>query len=631
MFTLLRQRMEMTLFFILGAFIFYTAAAGPFPLLMNRSLFVLMIILLGLLTYPFRLGGQVPRWGIAIDLILAVGSAAACLRVVTTHDAILTDLPIASPFDITLCIALVVTVLELCRRTVGWIFTSLVLLGIIYAMAGSYFPGSFRHRGFDAGYITETLLLGDLGIWGTLVGLSATVLSTFIMFASLLLVSGTGQAFVDIASRVGGKAPGGAGKVAIIASGLFGMLAGASVTNVATTGNVTIPMMKRLKYPSSLAGAIEAVASTQGQMTPPILGATAFVMAEFLGISYWSIAAAAVIPACLSYLGIYCTMHVISKQTALGHVDPAELPSWREALKPARILPLAAGFGGLIFGIAAGNSVVRSVFFGIVGLLIAVFVTRVRDKKSVASFLHILREGVVATGAAIVLVAILLIGAQILVSLINLTGLAGTLSGFVSSLVNDRLLPLGLLTAAIGLFMGMGLPTIAAYVLVASVMTAPLEAIGVSGMTAHFVVLYYACLSSITPPVCVAVFVAAGIAKTPWTGVAVESMRFAATAYLLPILFLYFPELLLQGSPAEIIYASCVGITVTIAMSFMLADARVLRSRLASVMALAVICAATLFGGYIGVAFGAATLVVCWSRIKQTLPAETHSLTEAKS
>lgn len=629
MIAVLRHRLEYGLFFVLGLFIFYTAAVGPFPLLMNRGIFVMMILLLGLLAYPFKLKGTAPSWGVVVDLVLAFGAGAACWRVILNYDEILMDLPLASLTDKVLCGFLVFTVLELCRRTVGWIFTLLVLAGIVYAMAGNYFPGTFRHRGFDAGYLTETLLLSELGIWGNLVGLAATILSTFIMFASLLLVSGTGQAFVDIASRVGGKAPGGAGKVAIIASGLFGMLAGASVTNVATTGNVTIPMMKRLNYPPNLAAAIEAVASTQGQMAPPILGATAFVMAEFLGISYWSIAAAAIIPAFLSYLGIYCTMHVISKQTNLGHVEDADLPSWSEALKPKRMLPLAAGFGGLIFGIVNGSSVVQSVFFGICGLLIAVFVTRVRSVETAGEFLQVLRNGIVATGAAIVLVAILLIGAQILVSVINLTGLAGTLSGFVNSLVNDNLLLLGLLTAAIGLFMGMGLPTIAAYVLVASVMTAPLENIGVSGMTAHFVVLYYACLSSITPPVCVAVFVAAGIAKTPWTGVAIESMRFAATAYLLPILFLFFPALLLQGTVLDIVYSTCVGVTITIALSFILADARFIPSRVGNILILLIICGATLFGGYLGVALGAALLAFCWTRIALRVPVEINKETEA--
>jgi len=568
-------KLEVIFATFLAAFILYTAATGPFVLLVHRSVFLAMVILLGITAYPLFKDSKLRPVGIILDAIIAALATAACLRVAFDHDHIMMDYPVAEIWDMILSWGLVATILELCRRTVGWVFTSIVIAGIMYAMFGEYAPGAFEHRGFSLQFITETIYLGDLGIWGGLVGISATVLAAFVMFGSLLLFSGAGQTFIDMATRVGGASPGGAAKVATIASGLFGMLAGSSVANVATTGNVTIPMMKRLKYPPALAAGIEAVASTGGQLAPPILGAAAFVMAEFLSISYWTIVTAAIVPAVLYYLGVYITVHVLAVRTGLGVVSGEEMPSWKDAFAGRRVLPLIAGIGGIAFGIINGNSIVFAVFLGMVGLTVAYIAVRVRSVETAKEVAVNLGKGFVDASKGLVMVGVLLAGAQVLVSLINMTGLAGTISSLIMQIAGDDLFILGLVTAAICLVMGMGLPTIAAYVLVAAIMIGPLVHAGVSELSAHMFVLYYAALSAITPPVCIAVFIAAGIARTKWSAVAVEAIRLGAITYLLPMFFLYYPALLNQGDWPAVIFAGLTGLIVTISLSFLLGGASI--------------------------------------------------------
>ena len=581
----MRNSMTMALTVVLSCFVLFTMATGPMVLLLHRSVFLAILISLAFISYPLFSNSKWIFVGRVVDVILALIAIVACANIGWNQDFIMTELPEAATIDMALASTLVLIILELCRRAVGIIFTSLVAVGIIYALFGQELNGLFGHRGFGLQYLSEVMYLGEQGIWGGLLGITSTTIAAFIMFGSLLLSTGTGQTFVDIATRLGGASPGGAAKVATIASGLFGMLAGSSVANVATTGNITIPMMKRLDYPPRLAAAVEAVASTGGQLAPPILGATAFIMAEYLNISYWTIATAAIIPAFLFYLGIYSTIHVLAINTGLGRVSAGEMPNWKDTFSWRRIVPLIFAVGGIVFGIVRGNSLVLCVFLGTVGMVGSYCVARIRDRSSAVETGKNLWAGFVNGGAGMVMVGVLIAGAGILVSVINLTGLAGTISSLITQIVGQNLLVVGIVTGGVGLIMGMGLPTIAAYVLVASMMVAPLEAAGASGLTAHLFVLYYAALSAITPPVCVAVFIAAGIAKTSWIGVAIESLRLGAIKYFLPLMFLYYPAMLAQGSGLEIAYAFFKCILLTVSVSWLLGGARIFENRLMNIVA----------------------------------------------
>lgn len=537
----------------IGLFILYTSGFGTFPILINRPLFLCLLLLLGVLTVPaFKMSALRPL-GIAIDLMLAGVIVASCVRIIYSHDELMTGIPFADNTDIFLACGLVVAIIELCRRSIGWVFTALIAVSLIYIFIGEHLSGTFSTSSFSIIQLTEIIYLSERGIWGSLVGISATYLAVFIMFAGFIINTGAGQSFIDIATRLGGSSPGGAAKIATVASGFFGMLAGSSVANVATTGSITIPMMRRLNYPPAFAGAVEAVASTGGQLTPPILGAAAFIIAEYVGISYWAVAKAAIIPATLFYFGVYASVHAVAVRHNLSTVHKKDIPTWPQALALERTLPLLFGLGGLAGGVINGNSLVRAVFFGIVGIVSAhVIVTLYLQRKPFKAIFPGLWKGFMETGHGLVFVVILLAGAQILVSVINLSGLSVTISHFISAIAGDNVLALGVLTAVVCLILGMGLPTIAAYVLVAAMMVAPLKAAGIPELSAHMFVMYYACLSAITPPVCVAVFIAAGLAESRWGAVAGYALRLGGITYLIPFLFLFYPAILLEGSVTEI-------------------------------------------------------------------------------
>lgn len=579
----MRQRSITALALLLALFILYTSAFGVFEALVQRAIFVALAICLGVLQFPLGDGAKWRPLGIAVDAAIIAVTLATCSYVVRNADAIMTSLPTAGALEIWLTVALVLVILELSRRAIGLVFPCMVAAGIAYALLGQYIPGRLGHRGFGVDFIVETLLLGDLGLWGALVGVAATVIAAFTLFGSFLLHTGGGQAFMDLALRVSGRSTGGAAKIATVASGIFGMVSGSSVANVATTGNFTIPLMKRLGYPAPLAGAVEAVASTGGQLAPPIMGAAAFIMAEILGVEYIRIAAAALLPALLFYLGVFVTVHVIAREQHLGQVPDSEIPPWRKVLQWRRLLPILAAFGGLGYGILHGNSLQTCVFYGIVGTVAALCLARIGARKTGQPAEPIGRQLARALddgGKGMVIVGILLAGAQILVAMINLTGVGITLS---SMIVGEGVMPvlvIGGIVAVVCMIMGMGIPTTAAYVLVAATLAPALIKIGVAPLTAHMFVFYYATLSVITPPVCVAVFVAAGIAQAPWWSVARHAVALGAVTYVIPFLFLLYPGMLEHTTGLQYFEAALSGIVFVLAFSHLFGGAKVTGIRL---------------------------------------------------
>lgn len=563
---------------IIGLFVLYTSGAGPFESLVQRALFVALVVTLGLLMYPLAAGTRLRPLGIAIDAAMAAAIWIACLYIVRNYDEIMNALPWATTADIAMTAGLVVVLLELGRRVVGWIFPLLVGVGLAYALLGHHIPGTLGHRLFDIFFVTETLFLGDLGIWGPLVSVAATVIAAFVLFGAVLLHTGGGQTFMDLAMRLGGQSPGGAAKMATIASGLFGMVSGSAVANVATTGNFTIPLMKRLSYPAPFAAAVEAVASTGGQLAPPIMGAAAFVMAEILGISYVTVMVAAILPAVLFYASVFITVHVLSVRRRLRTVDEHEMPAWSAILRWRRMLPILAALGGLFWGIFSGRSVQSSAFLGIVLLLVAFVVTSVgvRDWREMVDRLLVALED---AGRGLVIIGVLLAGAQILVAMINLTGIGVTLSSLIVALAGTSTLLVALIVGVICIIIGMGLPTTAAYVLVAAVLAPALTTVGIEPLAAHMFVFYFATISVITPPVCVAVFVASGIAQTNWLPTAREAVQLGAMTYVVPFLILIYPGMIGHGGALAVGNALFTGLVLVLAVPFLLARVPLLGRR----------------------------------------------------
>lgn len=568
------SRVTKALALLIGAFVFFTAAFGPYESMVQRAVFLALVICLGFAQYPLGKDSKWRPFGLAVDLLLVAAGVAACVYVVINSDRIMSELPWATPLDMVLTVGLVLAVLELARRTVGIIFPVLVLIGLGYAYFGPHMPGAMRHRGFDAYYITETVFLGDLGIWGMLTGVAATVIAAFVLFGALLLHTGGGQAFIDLAMRLGGRQAGGAAKIATIASGLFGMVSGSSVANVATTGNFTIPMMIRLGYQRPFAAAVEAVASTGGQIAPPIMGAAAFVMAEIVGVPYSDIIRAAFLPAVLFYVSVFVTVHLVSVKRELALVPEDELPKWSRILAPRHVGPVVAALTGLGIGLMLGRSIATAAFYGISGLLVVFVLTQI-GRLSFAEMGKRILAGIEDTGRGLVIVGVLLAGAQVLVSMVNLTGAGVALSSTIVSLGGDSATIVALLVAVVCIVMGMGLPTTAAYVLVAAVLAPALTEVGFPVLSAHLFVFYFATISVITPPVCVAVFVASGIAQTNWMPTAVEAVRLGAMTYLVPFLILLYPGLMLEGGAFAILDAVLAGLVLVVAIPAFLSDYRV--------------------------------------------------------
>ncbi|GAB4513355.1 MAG: TRAP transporter permease [Roseibium sp.] len=573
------ERVQKGLAILVGLFVFYTAATGPFEGLIQRAVFLALVCSLGFALFPLGAGRAWRPIGLAVDCVLCAVTLAACAYVVWNYDEIMTSLPWATTTDKLLTLALVASVLELGRRTVGLVFPVLVIAGLCYALFGNYLPGALGHRGFDTAFVTETLFLGDLGIWGMLTGVAATVIAAFVLFGALLLHTGGGQAFMDLAMRLGGRQPGGAAKIATIASGLFGMISGSAVANVATTGNFTIPMMIRLGYPRPFAAAVEAVASTGGQIAPPIMGAAAFVMAEILGVPYVTIIVGAILPAVMFYVSVFVTVHFVALRRGLAIVPEDQLPAWSAIAAPRRVLPILAALGGLALGIWLGRSIATSAFYGVIGLLTAFFATSA-GQLSPRTMAGRVVSGLEDAGKGMVIIGVLLAGAQILVSMINLTGIGVTLSSLIVTLAGDSVVLVAVIVGLVCLIMGMGLPTTAAYVLVAAVLAPAMTAVGVAPLPAHLFVFYFATISVITPPVCVAVFVGSGIAGTNWLPAAGEAVRLGAVTYVVPFLLLLYPGMTMDGGLLAIADAVAAGFALVLAIPALLAGARISGHRL---------------------------------------------------
>lgn len=612
----------------LGLFVLVTSGIGAREALVQRPLFLALVVLLALTHYPLWPDSKWRRAGVAIDVLLGLGVVIGCAWVALRADDIMNSLPTAGMPEILVAAILVIAILELSRRAIGPVFPSLVLIGLLYAFFGQYISGPLGHRGFDLQFITEVLLLSDIGIWGTLLGVAATIIAIFILFGAFLLHSGAGATFMDLAIRVSGRTAGGAAKIATIASGLFGMVSGSAVGNVATTGAFTIPLMKRLGYPAALAGAVEAVASTGGQIAPPIMGAAAFIMAEIIGRNYLVIAAAAVLPALLFYCGVFLTIHITAKQENLGQVPEDEIPAWADILKLGRLAPIVLSLGSLTVGVLTGKSLMTSAFYGILGALAGMVIgtgmnalqaRKDRNQKEpvrpVHDLAHKFRTALDEGAKGLIIVGILLAGAQILVAMINLTGIGVTLSSIIAQKSGLNIYIVGLVVAGICMIIGMGIPTTAAYVLVAATLAPALIELGLEPLTSHMFVFYYATLSVLTPPVCIAVFVAAALADEKWMKVALRALRLGAVVYVIPFLFLIYPHALKPGFTMGFIEAALSGLILVISFAYLLGGAKWTNNRLANSIGWLIPAIATTYPS-LSLLFGGTALLIILVYIK---------------
>ncbi len=429
-------------------------------------------------------------------------------------------------------------VLEAARRAGG----TLAVLGVIffaYNFFGEWIPGQLGHNGFTLRRVLGHMFWGSQGIFGVGIGVSATYIFIFVLFGAFLKYSGFSKFINDFSLTLVGQSPGGPAKVAVIASALMGMINGSAVANVATTGTITIPLMKRTGYKKEFAGAVEAVASTGGQFTPPIMGAVGFVMAEFLGISYTKVLIAAIIPAFLYYLGLLFAVHFEAKRLGLSGLSKENIPNAMQVVKEQGhlVIPLVVLIALMFMGYTPLFAAVISIF-----VTVAASWLRKETRMDLKTIIQATAEG--AIGAVSVGVCCVMIG--VIIGTVSLTGLGLSMGYLILQVVGEGQIYLaGVMVMIMSIILGMGVPGVAAYVIVAAVAIPVLVEVGVNEMAAHMFCLIYACLSNITPPVAMSSYVAAGIADSDQTKTSLIAVKLGLVGFILPFFFLDNPVLLL--------------------------------------------------------------------------------------
>jgi TRAP transporter 4TM/12TM fusion protein len=517
------------------------------PSLKERSLhltFALIIIFLG----GERQRRPIHWFG---DILFACVGVAGCLYVFFNYAAIIDQYGIASgPKQVLLGIALVLIILESARRMVRPALPIIAALFLLYALFGHLIPGQFGHPQYTLRTLSSMFYLTTGGIWGQLLGVSANIIAIFVCLGAFIVHTGGGTGFMKIAVRLAGQYTGGPAKVATVASALFGSVSGSASANVASTGAFTIPMMKRLGYPPALAAAVEAVASTGGQIMPPIMGAGAFIMAELIQTPYLTIAISAFIPGVLYFLTVGMGIHFYALKEGYRGITASEIPPWSDTARASGFFFIP--FAMLAFWLFRGYTPQYSAFWAIMSTLPLAFFTE-NWKLDVRNIFRRFENAVLTGARQAALIASICASAQIIIAIIAFTGLGVKVSSYIITLTQNSLFLALVLTGLTSILLGMEVPTTAAYTVAVVVGGPVLADLGLPPLAAHLFVFYLAILSAITPPVCGAIFIAAGMAEADWVKTAKFGLKLSFAAFLLPFLFAYDPHLILLGTPGAIV------------------------------------------------------------------------------
>lgn len=538
----------------LALFHLITSYTGPLVTLQHRALHTGVILALVFLLYPSRKKAPQQRPSV-IDFLLALLSIATIVYIFVDYMGIVKRAGLPNEADFIFSLLIVMLVLEGGRRVVGTGLTILSSLFLLYAYLGPHLPDMIAHRGYSISDILTYMYLTTEGIYGTAIGVSATYIFLFILFGAFLGRTGMGQLFNDTAMAIAGHSSGGPAKVSVISSGLLGSINGSAIANVVTTGSFTIPLMKRTGYSKNFSGAIEASASVGGQILPPVMGATAFIMAETLGMPYSQIALAAIIPGFLYYLGVITVVHLRAKKRGLRGLSRSELPSIKTVMKERGhlIIPLII----LIYMLFSGFTPIYAAVWAIISTIV-VSTFRAKTRMSVKGVFKAMEDG--TRSALGVAMACAMVG--IIVGVASLTGFGLKMTTAILVLGQDMLLLTLFFTMVASLILGMGLPSIPTYIITSSMAAPALVQFGIEPFVSHMFVFYFGILANLTPPVALAAFAGAGISGGDPNRTGFASLKLAAAGILVPYVFAYSPELLMQdGSFTEIAWAT---VTATI-------------------------------------------------------------------
>ncbi len=449
-------------------------------------------------------------------------------------------------FQLWLSLALILTVLEMARRAIGWPLPLITAIALLYGFFGGRLSGEFAHPGLPVDSFLGTMTVAEGGLWGSLTGVSVNIVAIFVIMGAVLNAGEAGQGFMNLATAAAGRLKGGAAKVSVLSSALFGSISGSASANVASTGAITLPAMKKLGYPPRLAGAVEAVASSGGQIMPPLMGAGAFVMVELTGTPYTHIMAAALLPAVLYFLTVWVGINAYADRFELRPLPQDQMP-------PARIVLVTSAFFAIPFAVLLERMFVGGYTpqYAAAWAILTAFVLLFTDTKfsfSLRRTVSRLQNVAISAGSQIATIASIILCAGLIISVLGQTGLGIKITSLILSAGNGHLWPALLLTALACLVLGMEVPTTAAYIICVSVAGPALQQLGLPPLLTHLFVFWFALLSTITPPVCGAVFIAAAMIGENWLKVALTAMTLGIGLYVIPLGMIANPAII---SPVE--------------------------------------------------------------------------------
>ena len=527
------------------AFHLYTAAFGTMPGIAQKS------IHLGFLLVIFYINAMVDsekRWEQIFLGIMALFALGGCAYITILDENLQLRAGIVYASDILFAILLIIAIFEACRRKMGNPLVIITLVFVAYAFLGKYIPGFLNQPGMTLKKFTSLVYLTTDGIFGSPLYASASYVVLFVLLGAIMSVSGIGDYMTNLATSLFGHMRGGPAKVAVVASGFFGSISGSPTANVIGTGTFTIPMMKKNGFEPEFAAAVEATASTGGAIMPPIMGSTAFIMAEMLGIPYTAVAKAALIPAILYFLAVLFGVDIYAAKHGLKGIPRSQLPKVRSMLKQIYMLaPLIF----LIFCMAVFNmTIVRS---GLLTIIVTLVLVEINPKTRMTKeqWLQI----PVQTVKSAVSVGIACAMAGIISGVIMGSGLGYRISSILTSVAGTSMLLLLVLTMVVSLIMGMGVPPTAAYLVLASLVAPTMIQLGIPPLAAHMFIFYFGCISSITPPVALAAYAGAGLAGCDPNKTGYKAFRLAFCSFLMPYLFVYNPVLLMEGGVLDILWS----------------------------------------------------------------------------
>ncbi|MEY8826940.1 TRAP transporter permease [Sedimentitalea sp. XS_ASV28] len=526
----------------------YSVVMQPLPLHMH---YILILGAICLLVFGRNVEPRTTT-GLAIDLAWVAVTLAWVIYLTANHERYITRIAFVdrpTQWDVVAGMALLVTLLEATRRVAGMGLFVIASLFVAYGFLGQYLPTGIGHSGMTMSRFVDIEVLSNNGIFGIPIGAVVSYIFYFILFATFLELSGGGQLFIDLAFALTGRTRGGPAKSAVIASGLMGSINGSAVANVVGTGTFTIPLMRRFGYKPHFSAAVEAASSTGGQLMPPIMGAAAFVMVELTGLDYVTILSGAAIPALLYYLAILFAVDLTAKKDGLRGIPRGELPDIRKGI--FRRLHLLAPLVVLVDMMINGSSLMMSAIYAFVAAIAASMIT----KETRIGPMAMLR-GLEQSAYAIIVVAIPCATAGLIIGIIVQTGIGLKFTSFVLSLADGSML-LSLLAVMVAcIILGMGMPTVSAYIMVAILMAPALSQLGIYVLSIHLFILYFALLSFVTPPVALASYAAAALAKTDSTKTGLTAFKLTLPGFIVPFAFVYNPALVMNGAWYEIALVS---------------------------------------------------------------------------